>query len=89
MSRERAAAVVAALDARGVDANALKSIGVGEAKATVSEKASDAERQVDRKVVVKAIEDAAEWNAIKKRDYEDAPVKKAPAKRKLLKKENN
>lgn len=86
LSRERAAAVVAALDARGVDANALKSIGVGESKATVSEKASDAERQVDRKVVVKAIESADEWNAIKKRDYEDAPVKKAPAKKKVVKK---
>lgn len=90
LSRERAAAVVAALDARGVDANALKSVGVGESKATVSEKASDAERQVDRKVVVKAIESADEWNAIKKKDYEDAPVKKAtkkaPAKKKVVKK---
>ena len=85
LSRERAAAVVAALDARGVDANALKSVGVGESKATVSEKASDAERQVDRKVVVKAIENMDEWNAIKKRDYEDAPVKKAPAKKKSTK----
>jgi OmpA-OmpF porin, OOP family len=82
LSRERAAAVVAALDARGVDANALKSVGVGESKATVSEKATDAERQVDRKVVVKAIEDANEWNSIKKRDYEDAPVKKATTKKK-------
>jgi len=85
LSRQRAAAVVAALDARGVDANALKSIGVGEAKATVPEKATDAERQVDRKVVVTAIEDAAQWEALKKRDYEDpAPVKvkKAPAKKK-------
>jgi len=85
LSRERAAAVVAALDARGVDANSLKSIGVGEAKATVPEKASDAERQVDRKVVVTAVEDAAQWNALKKRDYEDATpvkVKKAPAKKK-------
>jgi outer membrane protein OmpA-like peptidoglycan-associated protein len=52
LSRERAAAVVAALEARGVNANALKSIGVGEAKATVPATASDAERQVDRKVVV-------------------------------------
>ncbi|MCT2562979.1 OmpA family protein [Chryseobacterium herbae] len=91
LSRERAASVVAALDARGVDANSLKSIGVGEAKATVSEKASDAERQADRKVVVKAIADANEWNAISKKDYTDAPVvkkatkkatKKAPAKKK-------
>jgi outer membrane protein OmpA-like peptidoglycan-associated protein len=84
LSRERAAAVVAALDARGVDANALKSIGVGEAKATVSEKATDAERQIDRKVVVKAIENDAEWNAIAKKDYEDAPVKKAIAKKKVV-----
>jgi OOP family OmpA-OmpF porin len=90
LSRQRAAAVVAALDARGVDANALKSIGVGEAKATVPEKASDAERQVDRKVVVTAIEDAAQWESLKKRDYEDpAPVKvkkKATAKKKVVKK---
>jgi len=85
LSRERAAAVVAALDARGVDANALKSIGVGKAKATVPATASDAERQVDRKVVVTAVEDAAQWNALKKRDYDDptpVKVKKAPAKKK-------
>ncbi|SIQ02097.1 Thrombospondin type 3 repeat-containing protein [Chryseobacterium sp. RU37D] len=80
LSRERAAAVVSALDARGVDANALKSIGVGKAKATVPATASDAERQVDRKVVVKAVENADEWNAIKKKDYDDAPVKKAVKK---------
>lgn len=86
LSRERAAAVVAALDARGVDANALKSVGVGKAKATVPATASDAERQVDRKVVVTAVENADEWNAIKKKDYEDAPVKKAPAKKTTKKK---
>jgi len=92
LSRERAAAVVAALDARGVDANALKSVGVGSVKAKVPASASDAERQVDRKVVVTAVTDAAQWSALKKRDYEDAtPVKvkkkatakkKAPAKKK-------
>ena len=86
LSRQRAASVVAALDSRGVDPSALKSIGVGKAKATVPATASDAERQVDRKVVVTAVEDAAQWNALKKRDYEDAaPVKvkkKAPAKKK-------
>lgn len=86
LSRERAAAVVAALDARGVDANALKSVGVGKAKATVPATASDAERQVDRKVVVRAIEDMNEWNSMKKKDYEDAPVKKAPAKKTTKKK---
>jgi len=86
LSRERAAAVVAALDARGVDANALKSVGVGKAKATVPATASDAERQVDRKVVVRAIEDMNEWNAMKKKDYEDAPVKNAPAKKTTKKK---
>jgi len=91
LSRERAASVVAALDSRGVDPSALKSIGVGKAKATVPATATDVERQVDRKVVVTAIEDAAQWSALKKRDYEDpTPVKvvkkkatkKAPAKKK-------
>ncbi|TXF76305.1 OmpA family protein [Chryseobacterium sp.] len=77
LSRRRAAAVVAALDARGVDASALKSIGVGEAKAVISESASDAERQQDRKVVVRAIEDATEWSTYQK---SDVPVK-APAKK--------
>ena len=97
LSRERAASVVAALDARGVEANSLKSIGVGKAKATVPATASDAERQVDRKVVVTAIEDDAQWNALKKRDYDDpTPVKvkkatkkggkKAPAKKVVRKK---
>ncbi|MDQ1098656.1 MULTISPECIES: OmpA family protein [Chryseobacterium] len=86
LSRERAAAVVAALDARGVDPNALKSVGVGKAKATVPATASDAERQVDRKVVVTAIEDDAQWSTMKKKDYEDAPVKKAPAKKTTKKK---
>ena len=97
LSRERAAAVVAALDSRGVDATALKSIGVGATKAKVPATASDAERQVDRKVVVTAITDAAQWSAIQKRDYADpTPVKvkkatkkggkKAPAKKVVRKK---
>ncbi|WP_284462782.1 OmpA family protein [Chryseobacterium sp.] len=81
LSRERAASVVAALDARGVDANALKSVGVGATKATIPAKATDAERQVDRKVVVKAIENESEWSAIAKKDYADAPVKKAAVKK--------
>ena len=75
LSRRRAASVVSALDARGVDATSLKSIGVGEAKAVVPENASNDERQQDRKVVVKAIEDATEWATYKKSDVV-APAKK-------------
>jgi outer membrane protein OmpA-like peptidoglycan-associated protein len=86
LSRERAASVVAALDARGVDANSVKSVGVGKAKATVPATASDAERQADRKVVVTAIEDDSQWSTIAKKDYADAPVKKATSKKKATKK---
>ncbi len=68
LSQRRAASVVAALEARGVNGNQLKSKGVGESEATVAENASDAERLKDRKVVVSAV-DAAAWDAIKKRDY--------------------
>ncbi|WP_373781718.1 OmpA family protein [Kaistella sp.] len=75
LSRRRAASVVSALDARGVDATSLKSIGVGEAKAVVPENASNDERQQDRKVVVKAIEDATEWATYKKSDVV-TPAKK-------------
>ncbi|AKK72966.1 membrane protein [Chryseobacterium gallinarum] len=93
LSRQRAAAVVAALETRGVSGTQLKSVGVGERDATVSEKASDAERMVDRKVVVEAVNGAA-WDALKKSDLDvvekktvvkkgkKAPVKrKAPAKK--------
>ena len=75
LSQRRAASVVSALDARGVDATSLKSIGVGEAKAVVPENASNDERQQDRKVVVKAIEDATEWATYKKSDVV-TPAKK-------------
>ena len=68
LSRERAASVVKALEARGVKAEQLKSKGVGEAEATVPETASDAERLVDRKVQVKAIVDLNEWAALQKSD---------------------
>ncbi len=75
LSQRRAASVVSALDSRGVDATSLKSIGVGEAKAVVPENASNDERQQDRKVVVKAIEDATEWATYKKSDVV-TPAKK-------------
>ncbi len=68
LSQKRAAAVVKALEARGVNPAQLKSKGVGEAEATVSEKASNEARMVDRKVVVKSI-GATEWNSLPKRDY--------------------
>ncbi|RQO38363.1 OmpA family protein [Chryseobacterium sp. KBW03] len=79
LSKERAAAVVGALESRGINENILKSRGVGSAEATVPASASDAERLADRKVTVKFIE-SSEWDSIKKKDYEDAPVKKSVKK---------
>ena len=83
LSRQRAAAVVAALEAKGVSASQLKSVGVGERDAKVSEKASDAERQADRKVVVEAVNGAA-WDALQKSDLpvvEKKVVKKSTKKK--------
>ena len=80
LSRKRAASVVAALEARGVNGSQLKSIGIGEQEAQVAETASDAERQADRKVVVRAIS-GAEWDTYKKSDLPATPAKKAPAKK--------
>ncbi|QFG52345.1 OmpA family protein [Chryseobacterium sp.] len=68
LSKQRAAAVVQALEARGVNESSLKSMGVGEQDAVVPESASNAEREKDRKVIVKPA-DAATWDAMKKRDY--------------------
>ncbi|TDX84325.1 OmpA family protein [Epilithonimonas xixisoli] len=88
LSRQRAASVVAALEAKGVNPSQLKSIGVGERDAKVSEKATDAERQADRRVVVEAVNGAA-WEALQKSDLpvvEKKVVKKAPAKKKATKK---
>ncbi len=83
LSRERAASVVKALEARGVSADQLKSKGVGATEATVPASATDAERQVDRKVVVTAV-DAAAWNSL---DKSDLPVvQKKVVKKKTVKK---
>ena len=86
LSRERAAAVVNALEARGVSSNQLKSKGVGEANAVVSETATDAERMTDRKVVVTAVDKAA-FDAMDKSDL-PVVIKKAakPAKKSMKKK---
>lgn len=67
LSRERAAAVVGALEARGVNPSQLKSVGKGSAEATQPASASNEARMVDRKVVVKAI-DAAAWETLQKSD---------------------
>ncbi|KIC65108.1 OmpA family protein [Chryseobacterium taiwanense] len=87
LSRQRAASVVSALEARGVNPTVLKSIGIGSQEATVPATATDAERQADRKVIVRAIS-GAEWETYKKNDItvakptKKAPAKKAPAKKK-------
>ena len=95
LSRERAAAVVKALEERGVSENQLKSKGLGSQEATVPITASDAERQKDRRVEVKFVE-GAEWEALKKSDVPvaakkvvkkgKAPVRKASARKAPAKK---
>jgi outer membrane protein OmpA-like peptidoglycan-associated protein len=79
LSRERAASVVKALEARGVSADKLKSRGVGSAQATEPATASDEARLKDRKVVVEEI--TTLWESLPKHDI-PAPAKKAPAKKK-------
>jgi OOP family OmpA-OmpF porin len=81
LSRERAAAVVNALEARGVSASQVKSRGVGEANATVSEDASDSERMADRKVVATSVDRAA-FDAMPKSDLPVVVKKSARAKKK-------
>ena len=79
LSRQRAASVVAALEARGVAPEQLKSIGIGEQKAEVPETASNEERMKDRKVVIIAA-DADAWEAMQKSDL--PVVKKKVVKKK-------
>ncbi|MFT4094315.1 MAG: OmpA family protein [Niabella sp.] len=78
LSKQRAKAVMDALEARGVSTDQLKSMGIGEQEAIVAEDASDEERQADRKVVVKSINNEDEWKIIKKSDAKTraVPVKK-------------
>ncbi|MDR2205421.1 MAG: OmpA family protein [Flavobacteriaceae bacterium] len=80
LSRQRAASVVAALEQRGVDPNVIKSIGIGSQEATQPATASDEERQVDRKVVVRIISSVEEWNNYKKSDL-PAPKKSTKKKK--------
>ena len=80
LSRERAAAVVKALEERGVEHSQLKSKGVGFEFAEVPVTASDAEREKDRKVEVKYVT-GSEWDALTKSDVHVATPKKATAKK--------
>ena len=82
LSRERAAAVVRALEERGVADSQLKSTGVGSRDAVVPATASNEEREADRKVVVEAINGEA-WEALKKSDLPVVSKKlvKKPAKK--------
>ncbi|MCT3674139.1 OmpA family protein [Elizabethkingia anophelis] len=89
LSQQRASSVVKALEARGVNGSQLKSVGVGAKEATVPATASDAERQKDRKVEVRAISNDTEWAAYKKDDITVVkPVKKGVKKssKKVIKK---
>jgi outer membrane protein OmpA-like peptidoglycan-associated protein len=69
LSRRRAAAVVEALQKRGVSADIIKSRGVGKriSYAPVSE--SHIVREGDRKVTVEIINNMDYWNFMPKRDY--------------------
>lgn len=82
LSRERAASVVKALENRGVNTDQLKSRGLGEQEAKVAETASDAERMIDRKVVVKAA-DMSAWDSMQKSDL--PVVKKKIVKKRVYK----
>ena len=74
------AAVVAALEARGVNPAVLKSRGVGETQAQVAENASDAERMADRRVIVISL-DGPDFDNMKKNDVEAPAVKKSVKKK--------
>jgi len=77
LSKERAAAVVKALEERGVSPDVLKSIGIGSQDATVPASASNEERQKDRKVIVRSIS-SDEFKIMKKNDL---PASKPAKKR--------
>ena len=81
LSRERAAAVVKALEERGVEHSQLKSKGVGFEFAEVPVTASDAEREKDRKVEVKHVT-GSEWDALTKSDVPVAAPKKTTVTKK-------
>lgn len=66
LSRNRARAVVEALEKRGVPADMLKSRGVGKRAVSMPAKESDIVRLGDRKVTIERITNAAYWDKLPK-----------------------
>lgn len=69
LSRRRAAAIIEALEKRGVPSNMLKSRGVGKKVSYATSESSSKIREGDRKVTVEIITNMEYWNHIPKRDY--------------------
>lgn len=69
LSRKRAAAVVKALEERGVPSSMLKSRGVGKKIAAIPANQSNSLREGDRKVSIEEILIDEYWNFLPKRDY--------------------
>lgn len=69
LSRRRAAAVVKALEDRGVPTDMLKSRGVGKRTAAVPTKESHSLREGDRKVSIEEILIDEYWNFLPKKDH--------------------
>ena len=64
LSRNRAKAVREALIARGVDANMLKSRGVGKRTAAMPKRETDHARRGDRKVTIEIVRNLEYWNKL-------------------------
>ena len=69
LSRKRAAAIVDALEKRGVPSAIIKSRGVGKKISYAPDTASSEIREGDRKVTVELITNDSYWNYIPKRDF--------------------
>lgn len=69
LSRRRSAAVVRALEERGVPLEMIKSRGVGKRISYAKPETSTEIREGDRKVTVEIIVNQEYWNYIPKRDY--------------------
>lgn len=68
LSRRRAAAVIDALESRGVPSDMLKSRGVGKKVSYAPAQESDIVREGDRKVTVEIVTNMDYWNYLPKKD---------------------